>query len=318
LSRVRILVALASLLVLPTLARAASSPAGEGVISGHLLDEATGVGLAGQPVVLRWIPPESARDYPYPWTAMDGSRPRAVDDTSTDGEGRFVFDGLGAGLYQLQVDLPLAGEAMPLKVAGEGTTHALVTVVVGRVATGRVLRPDGTPAGGADVFLSGVEDGKGGNALWQQDPKVRTARDDGTFLLPGLPEGRCWLEAWLDDVGFSAPAPVEDQQSVELVIRDEMDRLFPLDRARFAGVGISVSRDAAGPYVASAREGGAAARAGVVVGDRIVAVDGLETVWMPFAELLMRCRGPEGRPVVLTLVRDGERFDVEIVRELLR
>lgn len=290
---------------------------GSAVVRGHLLDEATGAGLEGEPVELRWIPPESARAYPYPWTPMDGSRrPHVVAETTSGEGGRFGFEGLVRGLYQIHVELPLAGDVSVLEVAGEGTHHALVTVRVGRMATGRVLRPDGTPASGARVFLAGVEDGQGGNARWNVEPLVRTARADGTFSLPGLPEGRCWLEAWHDDLGFSAPAAVDDRDVVELVMRDEKARLYPLERTRFGGVGISVSRDAIGPYVASVSGGGAAARAGVAVGDRIAAVDGLGTVWMPFDELLMRCRGPAGHPVVLTLVRGEERSDVEIVREL--
>lgn len=313
----RLLVLLLLCVAVPAAAQRASVPSGAGSIRGTLVNAETGAGLYGEPIALMWIPPESTRAYPYPWTPMDGSRrPRPVAQTTTDAAGVFEFANLGGGLYELKSDLPLDGEIPIFDVQDGAVSHAVLSAQLGRIVTGRVLRPDGTPASGAEVFLAGVEDGTGGNALWERDPVGRPVRDDGTFLLPDLPEGRCWLEAWHEDLGFSAPVPADDSSELRLVLREESGRLFPLDEPKFGGVGISVSRDAAGPIVASVREGGPAGRVGVTAGDRIAEVDGMPTLWMPFVELLMRCRGPAGRPVILTLLRGEERLEVEIVREI--
>ena len=296
---------------------AAGAPAGTGVVRGQLVDEDNGDVVVGEPVEIFWVPPESTREFPYPWTPMDGSRrPRPVAEVSTDAQGGFTFEALGPGQYWLLVRLPQPEEQVYVDVVDGVTTEAVLKVHLGRVATGSILRPDGRPAAGAEVFLAGVEDGQGGNAMFDAGIHMRVVRDDGTFVLPGLPEGRCWIEAWHDDLGFSAAARLDDEDHADLVLRDERDRLYALGRGKFGGIGIGVGRDSAGYHVASVREGGAASRAGLTAGDRIVAVDGLVTAWMPLGELLMRCRGPEGRPVVLTLGRGEQRLDVEIVREM--
>ena len=56
--------------------------------------------------------------------------------------------------------------------------------------------------------------------------------------------------------------------------------------------------------------------AGLKRGDKITAVDGTSTDGQAIDDIVSRVRGPEGEPVTLTIVRDGDKpFDVTIVRK---
>jgi carboxyl-terminal processing protease len=96
-------------------------------------------------------------------------------------------------------------------------------------------------------------------------------------------------------------------------------------QGRFEGIGIYLRRE--GPIVAVDRpiRGSPAAKAGLLAGDLIVAVDGqaLEPLLADLddaaatAQVATLIRGPKGSPVTLTIQRPGvaEPFDVTIVRD---
>jgi carboxyl-terminal processing protease len=59
-------------------------------------------------------------------------------------------------------------------------------------------------------------------------------------------------------------------------------------------------------------------RAGLVTGDRILAVEGDSLVGATPTEAVERIRGPQGEPVTITIGREGEdAFDVTLVREII-
>jgi len=62
-----------------------------------------------------------------------------------------------------------------------------------------------------------------------------------------------------------------------------------------------------------------AAEAGLLPGDKIVAVDGVDTVGRPSPEVVGMIQGPEGTSITITIFRplENERFDVNIRRELV-
>jgi carboxyl-terminal processing protease len=85
----------------------------------------------------------------------------------------------------------------------------------------------------------------------------------------------------------------------------------------FGGIGAEISLDEEGRFVVTrVYEGNPAAEAGIQVGDIIVAVDGqsVESETPNMDDLIARIRGPVGEPVALTLLRDGERLELEMVR----
>ncbi len=74
----------------------------------------------------------------------------------------------------------------------------------------------------------------------------------------------------------------------------------------FAGIGAVLSQQGADLVVQSVLQGAPAQRAGVRAGDRILSVDGKDTIGKTVSEVVSEVRGPEGTTVTLTLARDGE------------
>lgn len=84
-----------------------------------------------------------------------------------------------------------------------------------------------------------------------------------------------------------------------------------------SGIGIEVDLRDESLTVLAPIEGSPAARAGLLPGDRIVAIDGQPTRKLPLDELVRRLRGLPGTRVVLSIRRDGldKALNVPIVRE---
>ncbi|BAJ28697.1 putative peptidase S41 family protein [Kitasatospora setae KM-6054] len=78
-----------------------------------------------------------------------------------------------------------------------------------------------------------------------------------------------------------------------------------LTGGRYAGVGLSVDREAGGPTtVAEVLPGSPAARAGIAPGERLVSVDGTPAEQLPVTELVSRLRGGPAGSAVAVGVRD--------------
>lgn len=88
---------------------------------------------------------------------------------------------------------------------------------------------------------------------------------------------------------------------------------------RYVGIGIQVGTtpDTNEPRILRAMEGGTADEAGIKDDDVIEAVDGQPTKGEPLGTSIDRLRGPEGSTVKVTIRRDGESMDMEIVRRVV-
>jgi carboxyl-terminal processing protease len=123
---------------------------------------------------------------------------------------------------------------------------------------------------------------------------------------------------------------VSDKQLIEAAIRGMMSDLDPhskyLDQEQFnevristsgeySGVGIEVTLDQGNVRVLSATEEGPAARAGILTGDRILAVDDVPVDAANLDDTIDRMRGDKGTHVKLAVTRKAEAEPLEFVMQ---
>lgn len=94
--------------------------------------------------------------------------------------------------------------------------------------------------------------------------------------------------------------------------QDEFDKAL---RGRYIGIGASVRMEDGVPTVVSPLQDSPAFEAGLMAGDRIVAIDGVSTEGLTLPETVEQLSGEPGEPVVVTVERDDETKDIRIVRE---
>lgn len=94
---------------------------------------------------------------------------------------------------------------------------------------------------------------------------------------------------------------------------------FYVDQMANSYVGIAITiqqtEEENGFLVIKVDADGPADKAGMLPGDRIVAVDGISTVGMTPNEGSLLVRGEEGTPVTLTICRESEEFDLTMIRQ---
>ncbi len=81
----------------------------------------------------------------------------------------------------------------------------------------------------------------------------------------------------------------------------------------FGGLGIEVARKGERIVVVAPIDDTPAARAGIRAGDEILGIDGESTLGMDLGDVLQRMRGPAGRRVLLTIMREGFNAPRELV-----
>ncbi|MHC5268026.1 S41 family peptidase [Enterococcus sp. LJL98] len=86
----------------------------------------------------------------------------------------------------------------------------------------------------------------------------------------------------------------------------------------FEGIGATLSLKDEQPYlVEEPVKSSPAAKSALQMGDVIVKVDGKSTKGAPLSETVSWIRGEKGTSVVLTILRDGETFEVEVIRDII-
>ena len=91
-------------------------------------------------------------------------------------------------------------------------------------------------------------------------------------------------------------------------------------RGEFGGFGFTISRKEQGVTILSTMENSPSARAGILPGDQIVAVEGKSTVNMPIENLNQLLRGKPSQRLKVTIYRPAtnETKDYELRRELIK
>jgi carboxyl-terminal processing protease len=104
---------------------------------------------------------------------------------------------------------------------------------------------------------------------------------------------------------------------------DRFSRYASPDEARdqraardgFGGIGVTLETAKDDFGITAVSENSPASRAGLKVGDKIVAIDGNPVAGRPATEVIRQLRGPLGSGIVLTVVRPGEPANIDFSME---
>ncbi|QRK04026.1 S41 family peptidase [Archangium violaceum] len=129
--------------------------------------------------------------------------------------------------------------------------------------------------------------------------------------------------------------PVDDKKLMQGAIKGMLETLDPhtvfmppevfkemkIDTSgEFGGLGIEVARKGEGIVVVAPIDDTPAARAGIRAGDELVAIDGESLQGLGLSDVLQRMRGPAGKRVLLTIMREGFNAprELAIIRDHIR
>lgn len=242
--------------------------------------------------------------------------------TVFDAEGGFRLTGLPPGVYDV---VGAASGHAPARVNGIEVGSAVVEIELVMRVGGRISGRVTDAATGAPVSRARVEI-EGALAAGPSVAPLRTSTvsdDDGVFVLRGVEPGRRSIHAHA--IGF-APRTISGLEvTSEGELADVELALSPAEDARgeafdIVGIGVEVRVEGEALEILGVLEGGGASRAGLAEGDRVLAIDGIETgELLTFGEAVQALRGREGTEVTLLVARgEGAPFEVVATRHRIR
>lgn len=272
---------------------------GTGSIIGRVTD-----GLSGKPV----------RDFTVSVTHVQGTQGRvshrigggALRVVSATGE--FTLDNLVAGTYSLAFTAPGFG----------ATTQAKLSVVEGHKTRANVVLNAGGSVAGVVVDRRGV--GLPGASIrvdtgWHGQPAVSDA--NGNFQVENVARGVRSLTAshTAYDTRIISGISIFPNQTAQ--VRVELSpRKGKKPGLVFSGIGAVLSDRGGRITVLKTLDGSPAAVAGLLAGDVILTINGLQKG--SFADAVEAIRGVVGTPVRLSLRRGKRTFEVDVIRDEVR
>jgi RNA polymerase sigma factor (sigma-70 family) len=221
------------------------------------------------------------------------------------------------GSYQLVASAVGWAPSAPT-VASAGARDVKISLSAGGIVRGVVhSATTGEPLGYARVMH---ESSSGGASAVPANTGTVT-RADGTFELTGIPNGPFSLS-------FAAGGYNERIES-GLVARDDVE-LGPLTidltpvppgeqpNMELVGIGVALSAERQALQVDKVFDGSGAQAAGIVVGDRVIAVDGVAVTELGLDGAISRIRGAAGTTVGITLRRGEAAVTVVVERRKLK
>ena len=240
-----------------------------------------------------------------------------------DPDGRFLIGPFEPGSYVIHVAASGYAPSMPgpVQLTAGNTSELEVPLSEGGSLTGTVADAvTGKRISGARIELEGNVIAEG--VPMSIENAAATDRD-GTFALRGIPAGVHSVRG--SAPGFNARV-VSGIQVTEGSAAGPVDiQLTPLAAAgaeakvEITGIGAALAPQGELLLVGNTVEGGGAAEAGIVSGDRILAIDGTAVGTLEFAGAIERIRGPVGSSVSLVVRRhNGQDQTITVVRRLIK
>ncbi|MGE0549225.1 MAG: sigma-70 family RNA polymerase sigma factor [Kofleriaceae bacterium] len=201
---------------------------------------------------------------------------------------------------------------------GSSTTSLRIAVTTGATLRGRVVASD--DAAGLK-YARVMREAPGGGASPQPANAGTVTRADGSFELTGIPPGP--LSVTVAAGGFHPKVEAGMTASDGATLGPITIALTRLGEGEtpsleLVGIGVKLAADGDALRVDGVFEGGGAHAAGIVMGDRIIAVDGVSVTKLGVDGSVAKIRGTIGTTVQITLSRDGKPLPLVVERRKMR
>jgi hypothetical protein len=232
-----------------------------------------------------------------------------------DPRGAFEVPVVEKGNYEIRASAPGFAPSDVVRTTVPGAGEVVLHLKTGGRIHGRVT----SEGSGEGIALARVSLGATYQAVSSLLPGLTSTicDADGEFELTGVPPGRhsVTAAAFRHDLRTLSGIEVEDGGEagpLAVVLRPSGDET---PTREIVGIGVALRPAGDGLVITELIPGGGAARAGLVVDDTIVAVDGVAVSDLGFGPAIQGIRGPEGTTVSITLRRKaGEGATVEVPR----
>ncbi|MGE0400080.1 MAG: sigma-70 family RNA polymerase sigma factor [Kofleriaceae bacterium] len=222
-----------------------------------------------------------------------------------------------SGEYELVASASGLAPSAPT-VAGAGDKDAKIVVSEGATLTGKVI--DAT-SGAPLPYARVMREGAGGGASAQPANAGTVTREDGTFELTGIPPGPLSITV---GAGEHHPKIEAGMMAVDgatlgpLIVALTKLRPGETPTLELVGIGVKLRAEHEAILVEFVMPESGAAAAGIVAGDLIVAVDGVDIATLGIDGAVSRIRGVAGTKVSVTLRRGDKDLELVVERKKLK